>query len=388
MLKKLFQKNRNPYQIAGAAIGSFLGLFLLLFALQIYFDFQRILRGSSESDNFITINKPVSLVNTFLGKSVFNKKDIQELGSQSFTEGVGIFTANRFKASASSKMINFYTDLFFESVPNAFLDVQDSHFRWNEGQAEIPIIMSKDYLALYNFGFALSQGLPQFTASTIRQVSIDITVRGQGREQVFRGRIIGFSERINSILVPDGFMQWANVQFGDQLEEGASRLILKVKNPYDTQLTQFLNDKGYELSSGRLVGGRLTSILNTVLTVISLIGLLLMVLAVIVFLLNYQLIISKSAADIKLLLQIGYNPIQIIMILRGSLFRLLGFVFIAVIVALILIRMGLLAWLSQQGFELGVPYHWVVIVAALALMAFIGLVNFLNIKKSVVGQLN
>jgi hypothetical protein len=177
MLKKLFQKNRNVYQIAGAAIGSFLGLFLLLFSLQIYFDFQQILRGSSESDNFITINKPVSLVNTFLGKSVFNKKDIQELGNQPFTEGVGIFTANRFKASASSKMINFYTDLFFESVPNAFLDVQDSHFRWDEGQAEIPIIMSKDYLALYNFGFALSQGLPQFTASTIRQIHLDITVR-------------------------------------------------------------------------------------------------------------------------------------------------------------------------------------------------------------------
>jgi hypothetical protein len=388
MLKKLFQKNRNVYQIAGAAIGSFLGLFLLLFALQIYFDFQHILRGSSESDNFITINKPVSLVNTFLGKSVFNKKDIQELENQPFTEGVGVFTANRFKASASSKMINFYTDLFFESVPNSFLDVQDSHFRWDEGQTEIPIIMSKDYLALYNFGFALSQGLPQFTASTIRQVRLDITVRGQGREQIFTGRIIGFSERINSILVPNAFMQWANTQFGDQPEEGASRLIVKVKNPYDKLLTQFLSEKGYELSSGRLVGGRLTIILNSVLTIISLIGIILMVLSIIVFLLNYQLIISKSAADIKLLLQIGYNPIQITKILRGSLFRLLGGVFIAVVMALILIKMGLLAWLSQQGFELGMPYHWLVILTAVVLMALIGLVNFLNIKKSVLAQLN
>jgi hypothetical protein len=386
MLKKIFQKNRNGYQIAGAAIGSFLGLFLLLFAFQIYFDFQQILRGSNENDNYITINKPVSLVNTFLGKSVFTKDNIQELENQPFTAGVGVFTANRFKASASSKMVNFYTELFFESLPNAFLDVQDSHFRWDEGQAEIPIIMSKDYLALYNFGFALSQGLPQFTPSTIRQVTLDITLKGNGREQVFTGRIIGFSERINSILVPQSFMQWSNAQFGDQDEAGASRLILKIRNPYDKALTNFLKEKGYELSTGRLIGGRLSAILNTILTIIAIIGVMLMVLSIIVFLLNYQLIISKSAADIKLLLQIGYHPFQIIKILRGSLLRLLGGVFIAVILALIVVRFGLASWFSAQGFDLAMPYHFMVILAALLLMGFITAINFFNIKKSVLEQ--
>jgi hypothetical protein len=386
MLKKIFQKNRSGYQIAGAAIGSFLGLFLLLFAFQIYFDFQQILRGANENDNYITINKPVSLVNTFLGKSVFTKENVQELENQLFTEGVGVYTANRFKASASSKMVNFYTELFFESLPNAFLDVQDSHFRWDEGQAEIPIIMSKDYLALYNFGFALSQGLPQFTPSTIRQVSIDITLRGNGREQVFTGRIIGFSERINSILVPQSFMQWSNAQFGDQADAGASRLILKVHNPYDKELTSFLNEKGYELSTGRLVGGRLSAVLNTILTVIAIIGMILMVLSVIVFLLNYQLIISKSATDIRLLLQIGYHPFQIIKILRGSLLRLLVGVFIVVILALVVVRFGLIWWFSTQGFDLIMSYHLIVILAAILLMGFIVFINFINIKKSVLEQ--
>lgn len=386
MIQKLFQKNRSWYQIVGAAIGSFLGLFLLLFAFQIYFDFQFILKGSNESDNYITVNKPVSLVNTFFGKSVFTADNIQELEKQSFTEGVGIFTANRFKASASSKVVNFYTELFFESLPLTFLDMQDAHFRWEIGQNEIPIIMSKDYLALYNFGFALSQGLPQFTPATIRQVSLDITVRGNGREQVFTGRIIGFSERINSILVPESFMKWSNAQFGDQPDAGASRLIVKVKNPYDVHLTQFLKEKGYELSTGRLVGGRLSAILNTVLTIVAIIGVILMVLSVIVFLLNYQLIISKSAADIKLLLQIGYHPFHITKILRGSLLRLLGGVFIGVILTLVGVRYGLISWLSQQGFELNMLYHIVVILAALFLMGFITVINFFNIKRSVLEQ--
>ncbi len=386
MLKKLFQKNRNPFQIIGAALGAFIGLFLLLFALQVYFDFQQILRGSNEGDNYVTINKPVSLVNTFLGKSVFTPQNIQEIENQPFTEGVGAFTANRFKASASSKMMGFYTELFFESIPNDYLDVQDPSFRWFEGEAELPIIMSKDYLALYYFGFALSQGLPQFTPATIRQVSVDITLRGNGKEQVLNGRIIGFSDRINSILVPEKFMKWANNQFGDQLDAGTSRILMKVKNPYDRQFTDFLKDKGYELSTGRLVGGRLSTILNAVISSVSIIGVILMILSIIVFVLNYQLIISKSAPDIRLLLQIGYRPSQITEILRGSLMRLLGIVFISVILALIAVRWGILQRITAQGFEIMTSYHLLVIGLGLVLMGLILMINFINIKKSVIEQ--
>ena len=386
MLKKLFQKNRNPFQIIGAALGAFIGLFLLLFALQVYFDFQQILRGSNEGDNYVTINKPVSLVNTFLGKSVFTPQNIQEIENQPFTEGVGAFTANRFKTSASSKMMGFYTELFFESIPNDYLDVQDPSFRWFEGEAELPIIMSKDYLALYNFGFAISQGLPQFTPATIRQVSVEITLRGNGKEQVLNGRIIGFSDRINSILVPEKFMKWANNQFGDQPDAGTSRILMKVKNPYDRQFTDFLKDKGYELSTGRLVGGRLSTILNAVISSVSIIGVILMILSIIVFVLNYQLIISKSAPDIRLLLQIGYRPSQITEILRGSLMRLLGIVFISVILTLIAVRWGILQRITAQGFEITTSYHLLVIGLGLVLMGLILMINFINIKKSVIEQ--
>lgn len=389
MLKKLFQKNRHPIQVIGAALGAFIGLFLLLFALQIYFDFQTILRGDTESDNYITINKPVSLVNTFLGKSVFSTDNIQEIEKMSGeigTEGVGIFTANRFKVSASSRMMGFYTELFFESIPEFFLDIQDPSFRWLEGQNEIPIIMSKDYLALYNFGFALSQSLPQFTPSTIRQVSVEITINGQGRQQTFAGRIIGFSERINSILVPEKFMKYANDNFGDQPDIGASRLLLKVKNPYDKNLRRFLEDKGYEISSGRLIGGRLTTVLNVVISSVFMIGILLMILSLIVFILNYQLIISKSAPDIKLLLQIGYRPSQIIDTLRGSLLALLGSVFLFVIGGLIMARIGILSWMQQQGIELPGSYHLVVIAVGISLMVLIATINIINIKKSVLRE--
>ncbi len=383
ILKKLLDQNRNRAQVVGAAIGAFIGLTLLLFALQTWFDLRQILRGASDGDNFVTINKPVSLANTIFGKSVFSANEIEIIGNQAFVQSVGAFTANRFKVGASSRMLNFYTELFFESIPSTYLDVSDADFRWHEGQSELPIIMSKDYLALYNFGFAISQGLPQFTASTIRQVTIDVTVRGNGREETFRGRIIGFSERINSVLVPEDFMAFANRNFGDQPDAGTSRILLKVGNPYDRQLTDFLEEKGYELSSGRLIGGKLGSILNGTIAALAGIGFLLMILSVIVFILNYQLIISKSVADIRLLRQIGYRPTDIAKILRGSLLRLLGSVFFAVIVALVFIRIGVVNWLEKQSFEAAKNYDFVVYLTALSLFILIVFINIWNIKKQV-----
>ncbi len=383
ILKKLLTQNRNFWQVIGAAIGAFIGLTLLLFSLQTWFDLRKILRGSSEGDNYVILNKPVSLANTIFGKSVFKPDEIKDIGNQPFTKSITPFVANRFKVSASSSAINLYTELFFESVPPEYLDLQDPDFRWHEGQQEVPIIMSKDYLALYNFGFAISQGLPQFTPSTIRKVSFDINIRGKGIEKTFTGRIIGFSNRINSILVPESFMSFANTQFGDQPDLGASRILLKVANPYDKTLGNYLNEHGYELSTGRLIGGKLGSILNATIVALAIIGILLMLLSTLVFVLNYQLIISKSAADITLLRQIGYRPNDIARILRGSLLRLLSIIFVTVIGVLTFTRIGVIGWLEKQDFTVTQGYDSPVILIGLLLITIIVIINILNIKKQV-----
>jgi hypothetical protein len=357
---------------------------LLIFALQTWFDLQKILRGGNESENFVTINKPVSLVNTIFGKAVFPPTDIKDIENQSFVESVGIFTANQFKVSASNARLGFYTELFFESLPPQYLDLRDPDFRWQEGQLDLPVILSKDYLALYNFGFAASQGLPQFTAATIRQLSLDITIRSRnGQQQTFSGRIVGFSERINSILVPETFMAWANARFGDPTEGGTSRLLLKVANSYDKNLRTYLDEKGYELSTGRLIGSRLVTVLNALIAALAVIGILLMVLSVIVFLISFQLIIAQSAEDIRLLKQIGYRPSEIAKILRGGLLRILAVVFAAVIAVLIPARLFLVNWLEQQSFDLSPMYDVTVILIGVGLMLGIVLLNNRNIQKEV-----
>ena len=48
----------------------------------------------------------------------------------------------------------------FESIPSHWLDINPTAFKWKKGSDFIPIIVSKEFLNLWNFGFAKSQGLP------------------------------------------------------------------------------------------------------------------------------------------------------------------------------------------------------------------------------------
>lgn len=383
ILNQILWEGRNKWQIYGAAIGAFLGLLLVLSAFQFYHDLQSLIKGDNSSDQYVLINKKVNLFNTLGANSSFTAEEIDTLNDQGFILSVGAFNSNQYKVGASSPSLGFYTELFFESVPDEFIDINTGRFSWSEGQAEIPIIMSRDYLALYNFGFAPSQGLPQFTPNTIGRISVDIIIRGNGQKRTFQGRIIGFSDRINSIIVPDNFLTWSNSKFGDKEKSDPSRVILKTENPYSTELQQFLKEKNYEVSSGKLIGGKLTALLQGVLSVIALIGCIIVLLSALVFILNFQLIISQSKEDIRLLLQMGYKNKQVSSILTRRMFIFFLIILVAVLAGLFLSRLWFSSWFEGQGLTIAGGVHWSVYLLGILLSTFIIFMNFRNISKNV-----
>jgi len=383
ILNKLLWENNSRWQMIGAVIGSFLGLLLLLLSIQFYMDLKNLTEGGgTETDQFVIINKTVTLFNTLGKNASFSPEEIDSIKLQPFIKNVGQFTPNNYKVSASSSMLGFYTELFFESVPDEFLDVEESRFQWQSGQNVLPIILSKDYLALYNFGFAPSQGLPQFTASTIQRVSLDITVRGNGQRKVYQGKIVGFSERINSILVPQSFMDYTNNYFRDFQAKGSSRLLVLAENPFSDEFKGYLKSKGYELSTGRLIGGEVASIIKSLITAVAVIGFLIVLLSILVFVLNFQLMVSKSSKDIGLMMQLGYKPNHIGQILKKHLIFLFGIVMLLTVVFFAITRYFIVQFFSSQGMELG-GVHAVVLAAALLFAGLFVFINFTNIQKSI-----
>jgi len=190
------------------------------------------------------------------------------------------------------------------------------------------------------------------------------------------------SNQYNSIIVPQKFLEWSNNQFGNKAKSAPSRVILKTNNPYSTDLQNLMKAKNYEVSSGKLIGGKLTAILQGVISAIAVIGFIIVLLSVLVFVLNFQLIISQSQEDIRLLLQMGYKNKQVSDILNKRLLRLFAGIFLAVIISIVLSRFWFAGWFEEQGLNISANLHWSVYLIGILLSISILFFNFRTIKKS------
>ena len=121
---------------------------------------------------------------------VFSEKEINELKAQSFIADVAPLLANEFKVYLGAAGV-IGTDMFLESIDERFIDTVPSSFTWNEGQSQVPIIISSDYIEIYNV-FAPAQGLPVLSNEGAKRVPITIDCSGNGLQYKFQGNFASF----------------------------------------------------------------------------------------------------------------------------------------------------------------------------------------------------
>ena len=91
----------------------------------------------------------------------------------------------------------------------------------------------------------------------MRQVAAALQrLRQMNRNEIVRHQS-GWN-RLNTILVPEDFMNWANSTYGEEKEKSPSRLILEVNNPADERIAQYFQQQGYTTESDKLDAGKTT----------------------------------------------------------------------------------------------------------------------------------
>lgn len=342
MIGKLQRKTLIPSQIVGYALGIFTGITIILTAIQFYTDVEPVLSGQTDvfKNNTTVISKNVSLFKNLSNKGVFfDEEEIEELKQQDFIANIAPFNNAGFEivafTSAGKDMPMFQSDLFFESIPDKYLDAAGEDWKWDPAQNFIPIIIPEDYLNLYNFGFAESQGLPVFSKNAVGQISFNIRLTGNGKTADFKSRIVGFSGKINSILVPEDFLVWANKTYGRNDKSQPSRLLIEMKNPADEKMLGFFNERNYNISRDKLEMGKLMFFFKTAFGFIFFIAMVISALSVSFIFLSFKLIFEKNKELIMNLFNIGYSVQQI------------AFFYQWVISLITVIFIGLSMWLSS-----------------------------------------
>ncbi len=381
MIGSLIRKNYSSIQIFGASVGALAGLVLLLSAGQFYIEMDNVMQENRDliDPEYIVINKQISFLETFnIREATFSEKEIIEIREQSWSEKVTGFISNQFALSAftdSERFPDFYTDLFFEAIPDEYLDVKDENWKWKPGNRTIPIILPREYLNLYNFGFAPSQGLPQISPRTVSMAGFTINIRGKGKSQEFRGKITGFSNRVNSILVPYEFLKWANEKFGFQDKEKISRLVIVTKDPTNPEIVSFLEKKGYETIKEKLKSSRLNIILKFIISFLGSLGFFIIFLAFMVFVLSFQLMIARSSENIRKLKWIGYHHLEISRPYIMNFTFILLILCVFTIILLYVLKSLLDNYISGWGIELTDGFHPWVIAGGMGLVLSIFTVN-------------
>lgn len=316
MIWKLLKQHISLSQLLGFSLANVCGMVIVLLAVQFYRDVlpMFIQENSFLKGDYIIISKKVSTLGTIVGKqTTFSAGDIAEIEEQPFVKRVGSFLPSQFKVMAGMGLqgIKMSTDLFFESVPDAYVDVQSEEWKFNPESNVIPIIIPRNYLNLYNFGFAQSRNLPQLSEGIIGMVNLDIRLVGNGKTEQMKGHIVGFSSRLNTILVPESFIRWANARFSTGVEAEPSRLIVEVGNPADERIVQFVQRKGYEMEGNELEAGKTVWFLKLIVGVVLSVGLLISVLSFYILILSIYLLLQKNMRKLETLLLIGYSPAQV-----------------------------------------------------------------------------
>lgn len=315
---KLLRKHISIGQLSGFFLANLFGMIIVLLGIQFYRD---VLPVFTEGDSFmkkdyIIVTKKISALSSFTGKSnTFSDDEINELKKQPFTKSIGAFTPSLFKVSAGLGMqeagINLSTEMFFESVPDGYVDINLGKWHFDANSHTIPIIIPRNYLNLYNFGFAQSRSLPKLSEGLMSLIKMDIMMRGNDRVEQYKGNIVGFSNRLNTILVPQSFMDWANESFAPKQKAESSRLIVEVKNPTDTRITDYFQKRNYETEGNNLDSGKTTYFLRLITGIVMGVGLFISILSFYILMLSIFLLLQKNTAKLENLLLIGYSPIRV-----------------------------------------------------------------------------
>ena len=450
LLNRCLGSKSPSKELLAASLGCVIGSTLILLALQIFTDSKLLVENREVGQNFVTLNKSVQggiLLNLGKQDESFREEEIDRIKKLPGVKKIGGFTRNQFPVTVhiwpAGKIglgAAARTDLFFESVPDEFLDQKPAAWKWEGNQSYVPIMVPKFYLDLWNFGLAPSRSeYPALSREAASSMPIEILI---GEEESIRmlGRFVAFSKRINSVLVPANFLQWANQTHGNDRSEkyffvweneeiigapvsmsnlaknevlrskdiqvspiehpedrmilsdalnmshsddGPSRLILAMdKSPTDDFL-QRLDKLGYETNREFPQNEWLNQLANGLIWGMAGVGSLLSLLSIATFASSFRLVVTQSAETTRDLIHLGFSPLKISRVFMLRFAKIFTFIWALSLMICCVLKIYTAQQVKIYGIELTNGLSWQTLAGAILYAVVFVWINQLVIVRSV-----
>jgi hypothetical protein len=316
MLNKLLYRNQDKKQLIIAIVGAFMGITFLVTSVHYLIKVNEFGKGSDIlGPNTIIVQKKVTNSSSLnMTKTDFTPREIQKIKNEPFIQDVKPVISNNFDVSfetADPMVPRFRTDVFIQTVDPKFLDVKSSKWHWKEGDETVPIIMPRDFLVMLNT-FMSASGIPQISDDLAMDIKFKFTLKDDNNKEWVDARIIGFTNEVSSILVPESFMEYGNSKYTSGKEKKITQIMISGKESEFGLVEDLLKKRGLESKNSQMVVGRLKSVVGTLFLVVLGISIIAVFVSGLVLIQYMQLLMSRNAYEVRTLLRIGFHPRVII----------------------------------------------------------------------------
>jgi hypothetical protein len=308
IISKILFAHQDKKQLFFAFFGVLIGFVFISISIH-YIDLISRKSASVEmlDPSAITIQKQITSSNTLtLANHTFTDDDVNFYKKLPFLEKVIKVENNNFSVELQSNdplVPYFRSDIFIQSIPSDFLDVESNSWIWKKGDNIVPIILPRDFIYMMN-NFLSSSNLPQLSDDILKDVKFQIKL-GDEQPVFFDAKIIGFTNEISSILVPESFMNFGRKQFGTISHTSCTQLMLKSKKGKFGLVEELIARNHLEVKKNQLIEGKLKSVLTIILSSITFISLVVVLVSMIVLIQFLQLLITRNVYEIRTMLRLG-----------------------------------------------------------------------------------
>lgn len=390
MLHKLLFKHQDKKQLIIAIIGSLLGLTFLITSIHYLIKVNEFGKGSEIlGPNIVLVQKEVSNFSTLkLSKTDFTKTEIENVRKLPYILDIQPVESNSFDVSietADELVPRFRGNIFIQTVPKKFLDVKSTKWDWKMGDTIVPMIMPRDFLVMMNT-YMSSAGIPQISEDLAKEVKFKFAIRNGDTKDYIYCKIIGFTNEVPAVLVPQSFMNWANKKYAPTAEQKITQVMISGKENEFGLVEQLLKEKHWESKNAQIVVGRLKSMVGTLILVVLGISVIAVFLSGLVLIQYLQLLLTKNEYEVKTLMRLGHHPKSLINTFFIYFIKVFGLITGISFVLFILIKIKLDNLLASGGLYIDTQLSIISILSLFVAYFLFSLASFLSAKKGIFEQ--
>jgi hypothetical protein len=231
-----------------------------------------------------------------------------------------------------------------------------------------------------------ASGIPQVSEDLAKDIKFKLRISNDSKKDFVVARIVGFTNEIPSLLVPESFMKFANEKYSNGKDSKITNVMISSKEGEFGKMEKFLEERGLESRKSQVVIGKLKSIVSTLFLVLLVISVVTVLVSSLVLIQYMQLLIATNQYQIRTLLRLGYKPIRIILMFTKYLGLTFGIVSIIAFTLFILEKIVVDSLLEKGGVTISHSISFISLVSVFISFCIFVSISFLVAKRKIMSE--